>query len=181
MIIASEIERDPAIRGAGLGEIAETGSALILDSAADSTVGFGGCVFRTFPEYLGAYRSWLVQEEGRAMVRVERRPDLETVYLECIPPTVAELLRDEGLRAQDIAVVLPPQISAEFARRLAERLQVSPDRFVDVAEPGRDLSSSTLVHSLLAARRRGAVRPGDVGLAVNVGSGVQIGAAIYYF
>jgi 3-oxoacyl-[acyl-carrier-protein] synthase III len=65
--------------------------------------------------------------------------------------------------------------------RLAEALHVEIGRIVDPAADGRSLSSSSLAHAFLKARRGGNVAAGDIALMISVGSGLQIGAALYHF
>jgi 3-oxoacyl-[acyl-carrier-protein] synthase III len=181
MIVASEIENNAEIQGAELLGIAEVGSAVILDNSPDNTEGFGNFIFRSFKDYSRALSSWVVQKDGKTGLHIQRTGDLEALYLKCIPQTVEELLSSEGLCMDDIAIILPPQISTGFVSRLAETLKVTRDRFVDIAEDGRDLFSSTLPYTMRYAKQKRRVHRGDIGLIINVGSGIQIGGAIYYF
>ena len=114
-------------------------------------------------------------------MRFARHDKLETAYLACIPAAVAELLRKEGLRIEDIKVILPPQISTTFVPRLCETMAVSHTRFVDLTREHNDLYSSTLVYTLQHVNEQGWIQRGDIGLIINVGSGIQVGCAIYYF
>jgi 3-oxoacyl-[acyl-carrier-protein] synthase III len=179
MIVATEIEPNAARPEWDQLGIAAAGSAVILDSPADGRAGFGHGVFESFTDHIGAYASWLDQETLR--MHITRHADLEAIYLKCIPGTVEELLKCEQLRMEDIKVILPPQISRELVPQLAEVLHAEIGRFVDLAMDGRILSSSALAHSLLNVQRGGGVAAGDVGLMISVGSGLQVGAATYYF
>ena len=181
MVVASEIENNRGLPGKDLLGIAETGSAVILDTSPDAAVGFGDFVFRSFDDYLETFSSWLVQAGGQTSLRFARLGDLETACLECIPPTVEELLTKEGLRIEDIKVILPPQISASFVPRLRAAMSGSHARFVDLARNHNDLYSSTLPYTLQHVREQGWVEKGDIGLIINVGSGIQVGCATYYF
>jgi hypothetical protein len=181
MVVASEIDNNAGIPGAELLGLAEVGSAVILDASPDPTVGFGQFVFRAFDEYLGSFSSWLVQSGGRTRVRWVRHDQLEIAYLTCIPAVVEELLHKEGLRSADITVVLPPQLSPTFVPRLRETLSVPQARLVDLTRDHHDLYSSTLAYTLHHVKEQGWVQRGDIGLIINVGSGIQVGCAIYYF
>jgi len=181
MVVASEIEHNAGIPGEARLGIAEVGSAVILDHSPDGTAGFGPCVFESFTDHVGAFSSWLGHKDGKARLQFERRADLEAAYLRRIPGTVEHLLRSDGLRMEDISVILPPQISTGFVPRLADALHVGRDRFVDLGEDGRSLFSSTLASTFLNIRRDRSIVAGDIGLIINVGSGIQIGAATYYF
>lgn len=181
MIAASEIENNRSIPGKNLLGIAEVGSAVILDTSPDAAVGFGNFVFRTFDNYLGTFSSWLAQEGGQTSLGFARQDDLETAYLKCIPPAVNELLHEEGLRLGDIKIVLPPQISTTFVPRLRDAMPPSHAEFVDLTGDHNDLYSSTLAYTFRQVREQGWVRKGDIGLIINVGSGIQVGCATYYF
>src|SRR6266446_2069289 len=145
MVVASEIENNAGMPGQKLLGIAEVGSVVILDTSPNAAVGFGNFVFRSFDDYFGTFSSWLVQAGGQTSLRFARHDKLETAYLACIPAAVAELLHKEGLRIEDIKVILPPQISTTFVPRLRERMAVSHARFVDLTREHNDLYSSTLV------------------------------------
>jgi 3-oxoacyl-[acyl-carrier-protein] synthase-3 len=94
---------------------------------------------------------------------------------------VRELLELEGIELSQVKVILPPQSSAAFIARLADALHVGPGRCLDVTAPGQDLFTSSLPYTLEDARRRGLAGAGDVGLIIAMGSGLQVGGALYYF
>ncbi len=181
MVVASEVENNASVTGGELLGILEAGSAILLDASSDGATGFGGWLFERFPEYIGVFCSEAVYDSVPPRLRFQRRADIEALYLKCIPRTVHALLRQEGLTLDDIAVVLAPQLSESFTALLADVLSVANDRFVDVAAGEGDLFSSTLAHTFLNAGRGRRIRRGDVGLIINVGSGIQVGAATYHF
>jgi 3-oxoacyl-[acyl-carrier-protein] synthase III len=86
----------------------------------------------------------------------------------------------EPLDLAQIKVILPPQISSGFIQRLSETLKLTSDKFVDV-EPDHDLFTSSLPYALQHVRERDMVEPGDIGLIIAVGTGIQVGCATYYF
>jgi 3-oxoacyl-[acyl-carrier-protein] synthase III len=181
MIVASEIEHNASHPEWDQMGVAVAGSAVILDSPADGPAGFGHCVFESFTDQISALASWLVTDHGTPRAHITRHPDLEAIYLKCIPRTVEGLLECERLRMEDIKVILPPQISRSFVPGLAAALQVETGRFVDLAVDSRSLSSSSLAHSFADVRRGRGVVVGDIGMIISVGSGLQVGAATYYF
>jgi 3-oxoacyl-[acyl-carrier-protein] synthase III len=80
--------------------------------------------------------------------------------------------------------VFPPHLSPADHIELAARLRIPSSRFIDpVVDPAADsdLFTSSLPHGLQHAWRRHLVGPGDIGLIVTVGSGVQVGCATYRF
>src|SRR5712691_2719472 len=88
------------------------------------------------------------QKPYSVLSRQNPRYKVRNTSLECIPAAVEELLRKEGLRMEDIKVILPPQISTTFVPRLRETMAVSHARFVDLTRDHNDLYSSTLVYTL---------------------------------
>ncbi len=181
MIVASEIEPNAARPEWDQMGTTAAGSAVILDGPEDGPAGLGHCVFESFTDHLGAFTSWLATNQGNPRMHIRKHADLEAIYLKCIPRTVEELLRCERLGMEDIKVILPPQISRSFVLGLADGLNVETGRFVDVAVDSCSLSSSSLAHSFQKVRCGGGVAAGDVGLMISVGSGLQVGAATYYF
>jgi 3-oxoacyl-[acyl-carrier-protein] synthase III len=52
---------------------------------------------------------------------------------------------------------------------------------VDIARDEKDFFSNSLAYSLQSAHDSDRIKRGDIGLIISVGSGIQIGCAIYYF
>jgi 3-oxoacyl-[acyl-carrier-protein] synthase III len=175
MVLASEVE-NPGDRR----EMAETASALILDQSPGET-GFGNFLFRSFTEYIDGISSWLNAEPGGPSLSVVRDPKLEAHYVECVLGVVPELLAVEGLEESDVALVLPPQLSSASIAELSARLKIARDRFVDVTRGGVDLFTSSLPYAFDAVLSRKLAQPGDIGLAISAGAGIEVGCAIYYF
>jgi 3-oxoacyl-[acyl-carrier-protein] synthase III len=183
MVVASEIENNAALQPERLLGIKEIGSAVILDEATDGRSGFGNFVFRYDTRHMNAFVSHAGQDPqvGRACLYFEKDPDIETHYLQCIPEAVAELLAIEGLGLGRITAMFPPQMSPSFVSALSEQMGVPRAKFVDLADDGKDLYTSSAAYALRHALEQKRVGPGDVGLIIGVGSGVQVGCAIYYF
>ena len=114
-------------------------------------------------------------------LHVVKDPNLEAMYIECILPAVQELLQMEGLDLNSIDKIFPPQISSNFITRLSEKLNLPRERFIDVVGDGPDLFSSSLSYAYKHAVENELVKPGDTGLMIAVGSGIQVGCVIYYF
>ena len=181
MVVTSEVEINkhyfPA-RGLGL---AETGSAVILEKAADQRSGFSGFSFYYECDHFDA-RSWIGgYVDGKPCVTVHQEDNFLDLYLRTIPPAVEKLLESEGLDISGISIVLPPQISPRMNKQLANLLGIEPHRVVDLATDGRDLYTSSLSYTLDHIQQNGLARSGDIGLIINVASGIQVGCAIYYF
>ena len=159
----------------------ETGSAVILDESSDGKTGFGNFVFKYFPDYIEALTSYTKQQDGKTWIHCERDANLETYYLQCIHDAVHELLSIEQLDISQINMIFPPQISSQFVANLSDEMNLSRDKFVDIAHAGHDLYTSSLAYAFQHVREQHLVRGGDIGLIINVGSGIQVGCATYYF
>jgi 3-oxoacyl-[acyl-carrier-protein] synthase III len=181
MVVASEIENNAKTRPTELLGIMETGSAVILDESSDGKTGFGNFVFKYFPEYIEACTAYTIQQGGKTWIHCERDANLETYYVQCIRDAIHELLSIEQLDISQINVIFPAQISSQFVANLSDEMNLSRDKFVDIAHAGNDLYTSSLAHTLQHAHEQNLVKPGDIGLLIAVGSGIQVGCATYYF
>jgi amino acid adenylation domain-containing protein len=183
MVVASEVETNITQGGHPLYDISQTGSAVILGKT-DGAAGFGRFVFHHHPEYGGALTTYLQHRDGQSWLQIDRDPNLSAHYLDCIPPAVEELLKLEELDSSEIAAVFPPYLSAADRTELAARLRIPSSRFVDAAADiaaATDLFTSSFPYGLQHAWRHQLVKPGDIGLIVTVGSGIQVGCATYRF
>jgi amino acid adenylation domain-containing protein len=180
LVVASEVENNKQFFTTELLGLSEAGSAVILDESPGGQTGFGNFVFRDFTSYIDTFKAYGVQRNGKTGMHFEKDPGLETCYLQCIREAVDELLRVEQLDVSQIKVILPPQISPAFITALSNTMNLSRDRFVDLAQGG-DLFTSSLAYTLQYVREQHLVKPGDIGLIINVGTGIQVGCATYYF
>ncbi len=180
LVVAAETENNAADFPEDLLGIAETGSALLLEPATGHER-FGASLSRAFPEHADAFVSHWTHREGKPYLRFTRAADLERRYLAAIVETAGELLRRERIEPARISRVFPPQISSTFIAALSRAMDLPRDRFVDAVGDGRDLFTSSLPYALRHARDHGLVRPGDLGLIVTAGSGIQVGCALYHF
>jgi len=178
MIVASEIENNTNVFDVQRG-VEETASAVMLRASAGGRTGLGHFVFKCKTEHIDALSTYTAKLDARTILRVEQDNRLQDFFVSCIPEAVEELLALEDLDVSQIAIVLGPQVSREFTTRLSETVRISRDKFVDVALGGKDLFTNSLAYSLQCANSK--VMPGDIGLIISVGSGVQIGCAIYHF
>ena len=86
----------------------------------------------------------------------------------------------EELESSDIAAVFPPYLSTADRAKLATRIGIPASKFVDIAAE-TDPFSSCVPYGLEHALRHKLVKPGDIGLIISVGSGLQVGCATYRF
>lgn len=181
MIVASESENNAVSFPDQLVGIRETASALILDSHPGNNKGFARFLFSYHGESLNAYTSYYTPEDANPHLHVAKDTNLESMYIDCISTTVQELLQIEGLDLNCINKIFPPQISSDFITRLSKKLNLPREKFIDVVGDGPDLFSSSLTYAYEYAYENGHVKQGDTGLIISVGSGIQVGCAIYYF
>jgi 3-oxoacyl-[acyl-carrier-protein] synthase III len=185
LVVASEVENNTAGCPEPPRGVAEAASAVLLSrtgpDAEGVNRGFGGFLFRYYDEYLDDFQAYCAQQSGASFVRIETNGRLEEHYLECIPRTVEELLTLEGLEVSRVRWIVPPQRSSDFIGRLSQRMNVGKEKFVDVARPGKDLLTSSLGYALAHILEHGMAGPGDIAVLIDVGAGIQVGCAIYYF
>ena len=181
MIVAAECENNADLFPDDLVGVRETASAIILDSHPSTNKGFSQFLFKYYVESLNAYTTDYKPWDKKPRLHIVKDPDLEALYIACIFPAVQELMQLEGLDLNRIDKVFPPQISSRFISKLSEMLHIPLERFVDVVGDGPDLFSSSLPYAFEHVYEKGLVKPGDTGLMIAVGSGIQVGCAIYHF
>jgi 3-oxoacyl-(acyl-carrier-protein) synthase III len=181
MTLASEVENNQVDEGRSILGLVETGSAAILDlTPVGDETGFLSFTFKYFTKHVDKYYSCSGQENGNTFLNFRKNPNLNDFYLDCISQTVTQYLKDEGFSKNQITAVFPPQISKEFIGRLQNMLGFSPHNMVEVAKNNDYYTSSTL-YSMRAALDRKQVKKGDIGLIINVGTGIQVACALYRF
>jgi amino acid adenylation domain-containing protein len=180
LVIAAEIENNADLGPEHHVGLMEMGSALLLDSTTGPE-GFGQFVFRSFPAHGDDVTAHTVVREGAATLDYQQSPAYERHLIEGIQSTTAELLSLEGLAIDAVARVFPPHRSTSFVSELARALGLPLDRFVVLPDQNRDYRTSSLAATLESAQADGQVRPGDIGLLIAAGAGVQIGCATYRF
>jgi amino acid adenylation domain-containing protein len=179
MVVTSETENNAADGEHQLLGVQQTGSAVVL-SKSDDAVGFGRFVFRYDPEHADALTTYTRQAGGRTWLQIDREPKLATHYLDLVPAAVEELLELESLDRSDIKVVVPPFLPVDDRTELAHRIGIDSARFVEFDGEG-DPFTSSVPQGIERAVREGLAEPGDIGLIVTVGSGLQVGATTYRF
>ncbi len=161
--------------------VREIASAFVLDVHSSANKGFSGFLFKSYVQYLDAYISNYKTGDKHHYMQVVKNENLEELYISCILSAVSELLETESLDLNDIDLFFPPQISSNFIKRLSMKLKVESEKFIDVVGDGPDLFSSSIACAFKYANEKGFTKSGDVGLMISVGSGIQVGCALYYF
>ncbi|HTI77586.1 MAG TPA: 3-oxoacyl-[acyl-carrier-protein] synthase III C-terminal domain-containing protein, partial [Mycobacterium sp.] len=179
MVVASETENNAAEGDHPPLGVQQTGSAVVLRES-DDAVGFGRFVFHHDPEHADALTTYTQQAAGQTWLQIEREPKLATHYLDMVPAAVEELLELEGLDRSDIKVVVPPFLAADDRTELAQRIGIDIARFVEF-DGECDPFTSSVPQGIDRVMRRRLAQPGDIGLIVTVGSGLQVGCTTYRF
>jgi 3-oxoacyl-[acyl-carrier-protein] synthase III len=182
MIVTAEVENNADVDPDHLLGLCEMGSAALLHESDDGETGFQAFAFDYFQEHddvLRVHGTW--NERGRAYLVASRAARWQEIYLDCIEQSVSRFLDQQKVRRDEIRVLLPPQISPSFVDGTARRLGWDGSRVAHVASPYGDLSTSSTPVAMQAVRERKMVAPGDLGLIVNVGAGVQVACALYRF
>jgi 3-oxoacyl-[acyl-carrier-protein] synthase III len=183
MIVAAECENNADTFPDKVMGFLETASALILDTDPSNEKGFSRFLFDHDLESLNAYTTYYTPGDGNSKpyLHIVKDANLDALYIDCILPAVQELLQMEGIDLNRIDMVFPPQISSRFITQLSEKLNLPREKFIDVVGEGPDLFSSSLPYALEHAHAQELVKPGDISLMISVGSGIQVGCAIYHF
>ncbi len=186
LVMASEIELNRDIHPARCLGLAETGSALLLDGQSgerrgDDGPGFGAFLFQSDTDHVGKFTSHSAVADGTTTLSFERHPAYAEACLDCIREAVARLLDFEGLTLAEIPVILPPLVSPAFVARLADVLEIPRQRMVCPTSDWKNLYTSSLAYAWQMLSQESHPRPGEIGLIVGVGSGIQVGCATYRF
>jgi len=182
MIVASELENNATIDPDNLLGLREMGSAVILRESEDGETGFQAFVFDQYNEYHDMHRvvcKW--NADGKTYLDKQIHSGYEKTLVECIGKSVAGFLKEQQLTLDELKYIFPPQISSAFAASLAAALQAPADMLVDVAQEGLDYATSSTMAGMEAVLNAGSTRPGDLGLVINAGSGIQVACALYQF
>jgi 3-oxoacyl-[acyl-carrier-protein] synthase III len=180
LVVTAEIDNNAQAGRADPLGLLETGAAAILEENPEDDSGFVAFHFSYFTNHVDAYYSCIGQDHGKTFLTVRRDPQLTDYYLACVPPAVDEFLGQEHVDRRDLKLVFPPQISSAFVTRLGQALALPPDHLVNVAN-GKDYFTASMVCGLRQARDAGRVQRGDLGLIIGVGTGIQVGCALYRF
>jgi 3-oxoacyl-[acyl-carrier-protein] synthase III len=175
-VIDLEINKSGAPRGFCI-----TGAAMLLGEDPDNGAGFDSFYFKTFPDRQDVYESYAYFEDKQWSMMFEKEPAIEKAYLDAISRGVSEFLARQGSGIDAFDLILPPQISPRFVSALQKLLGVDKRKIVDVSREDGDLFGASLPTAMAAALEKGIASPGQKALIISVGSGIQVGCAIYNF
>ncbi len=158
-----------------------SGAAIMLDLSPNSQIGFGNFVFKSFEKYIHLYSSYvsLAQKYGRLLIK--KKKELEDAYLACVQSVIKELLDKENLSSDDISFVIPSQISEYFLNKLPENIHFIAEKIINLTHKYTDTLTTSVFLSLKHLLDNKVIKPGQKIILLTVGSGITIGASIYYF
>jgi 3-oxoacyl-[acyl-carrier-protein] synthase III len=159
----------------------EVGVAVLLDDAHDPTKGFSSFFFRHFPQYSRLLESHLEYRTKKWLSIFTPDPKLEDIYLEIFSQGVIDYLYQENQDLDSFDFVIPPQVSAQFVAKAANKIGGNAAKFVDITKGEGDLMTASEAMAIKYLLDRGLAKPGGKALIVNVGSGLQFGCATYMF
>ena len=113
--------------------------------------------------------------DGRNVLRFGGSDTIDSQYADAASRAVAECLGREGLRLDDIGVIVAAPAQRRYQAELAARLDVPEDRIV--VSDDRTVHTASMAAAFDQAAQR--VRPGDRVLLVAAGAGIVAGAALY--
>lgn len=114
---------------------------------------------------------------GAHTLRMQGAP-LFRMAVRRIEQAVHEILKEFGVRVEDLAQVVLHQANGRILAQVAQRLDVAQNRLASVIERYGNTSSASLPIALDAAVRAGKVTPGDLILLGSFGGGLTWGAGL---
>lgn len=103
------------------------------------------------------------------------------VAVRAMADAVRHLLRQTGLKLEDIKLLIPHQANLRIIEATAKLLKFPSERvFINIHKYGNTSSASTII-ALDEARKSGRIRPGDVVMIVAFGAGLTWGGVAIRF
>ena len=177
MVVAGEANSDR--RPDPASAVARSGAALALELSPRGGAGFGSFAFQTHEEDVGLFSAVVSLAVPRGRLFVRRQSGLEEAWLGHASAAVDEVLEREGLTRDQIDLVVPAQISADFLSRLPTAIGIPAAKVADFTASLPDTGSTSvfIAWQRLCAERRPAA--GTRVLFLAVGSGLTLAAATY--
>ena len=89
-----------------------------------------------------------------------------------------DILEQHGIRADQIALVIPHQANLRIIESISEYLELPMERFFVNVDRYGNTSAASIPLALDEARRSGRIQPGDLTLLVAFGAGLTYGSAL---
>jgi 3-oxoacyl-[acyl-carrier-protein] synthase III len=174
MVVAAEIE--PNADGEQLG-LEPSASATILEKSPTDT-GLSRFFFKDFTEHLGAFTSYCDLSVPGGQLNLTRDAAQESLYLDCLETTIGGYLQKMGIVPSDVKFVAGLHLEPASLDRIKICTGLKNATFLSTGHE-RDLFTSAIPFGLWPAIQCGQLLPGDLGLCLSVGSGIQVGCALY--
>lgn len=160
---------------------ASMGGAMLLGRDERPEVGFGRVYLRDAsgdaPGVEGFVDLPATGAHGREHVTVRRDPGADDALLDLATTTARECLVGEGVAAP--TVLLASRFTADFGRRLAQRLHLDEATLVDLGDLARDPHTTALTLGYRRGLDSGRLAAGATVLMVVAGAGMTSAAAVY--
>lgn len=114
-------------------------------------------------------RSDRLQMKGREVFKLAVR---------CMDESARDILEQQHVRADQIALVIPHQANQRIIDAIAEYLELPADRFFVNVDRFGNTSAASIPIALDEARRAGRIKRGDLVLLVAFGAGLTYGSAL---
>lgn len=182
LVLTSEIENNKDTYPDHLLGIEETASAVLLRKAKEGEQGFSDIVFEKFPGYIDQWVVSSTWHDGVTVLEPKVEDKVEDAFIDCIMQTLDQQAHiKQLLNDGKITKIIPQQISESFILRLSEAMGLPKELFVDATADRKDLFTSSIAYGMQKIKEEGQGNPGDIALIIGVGSGVQVGCALYHF
>jgi 3-oxoacyl-[acyl-carrier-protein] synthase-3 len=164
----------------------DAAGAAVLDAATN-----GSGVVSTFLKSDGTLRKWLWSKTGGTVHPytadfafdgsdkvLMNGSDIFKVAVREMTQASVKVIKDAGLRAKDVSLVVPHQANIRIIEALVKRLDIGMDRvFLNIDRYG-NTSAASVPLALDEANRAGRIRAEDYVLMVAFGSGLTWGAVL---
>jgi 3-oxoacyl-[acyl-carrier-protein] synthase III len=157
--------------------LSELATATLL-KPSNGISGFSNFHFRSFTADIGL-RDVKYLASGASGCHVKKEfPNYEDELAIAVSQTVQDQLKVLGASLDDFAALIIPQRSHTFLQKVADKLQMSSAKLVDIS-CDTDHFSTSIPLALATIVDNSSYQPGDQVLVVDAAPGIQVGMAIY--
>ena len=178
LVVAAELQGDPAVSFRGAPPVATATSAALLARSHENRGGFCSFDFRLFPEHRNLRTSYCQHTRCSTHLLVEEDTLFGEAADQCVAATVEQFVEIE--RA-DVDWLLLLDGGGPRRDAMAQKLGVSRDRVITPRSVTGDLFTSSFAHAWQTLERSPERRAGQRVLLVQVGSGMRVGCVTYRF
>ncbi len=177
LVVAGEANSDR--RPDAASTVARSGAALLLDLSSGAGTGFGAFAFRTHEEDADLFTAVVSLARPRGRLLIRRQARLAESWLAHAAAAVEEVLAKAGLTRDQIGLVVPAQLTADFLSRLPDVIGIPAGKVVDFTANLPDTGSTSVVLAWHRVCQQRPPAPGTHVLFLAFGSGLTVGAALY--